>query len=390
MVAVWHRRSGKDKTAINAVIPEMMKRVGTYFYIFPTFNQGRKILWSGIDRDGMKFIEHFPKELIKGEPNTTEMKIELKNGSVFQVVGADNIDNLVGTNPVGVVFSEYSLMKARVWEFIRPILAENGGFAIFIYTPRGKNEGWKMLQTAKENTKDWWYEILTVADTKAISKEALEQERKEMPSDLFDQEYNVKFIDGASDVFRKIDGNIHNEEIKSEINNQYQIGIDLAKYQDFTVLTAINLHTFKVAKQERFNKFDWNTQKEQIIKFIRYWNNGRVFMDTTGLGDPIYDDLVKQGMAIEPFKFTETSREQLLNGLKILIEQNKIKVPNDQLMIDELKSMQYELVGQKVKMRVPEGLHDDCVMSLALSVWGLSEKIPMDSTNFDLIQQTDW
>jgi hypothetical protein len=372
-----HRRGGKDKTTLQAVISKMLNKVGTYYYFLPTYNQAKKVIWNGMDKSGMKFLDHFPKEIVK-KRNETEMKIELVNGSIFQVVGADNIDSIVGTNPIGVVFSEYPLMKPQVWEFIRPILAENGGWAIFVYTPRGKNEGWKLLQMAKEN-KGWWHQVLTVDDTDAIPKEVLEQERLEMPADLFDQEYYVKFIDGASSVFRKIDQNIHTEEIKSEWNRKYQIGIDLAKYQDFTVLTAIDLHTFKVAKQERFNKLDWNTQKEQIIKFIRYWNSGTVYMDTTGLGDPIYDDLAKQGMNIEPFRFTETSREQLLSGLKILIEQNKIKLPNDPILIDELKGFQYELVGQKVKMRVPEGLHDDTVMSLALAVWGLQETIPLRS-----------
>ncbi len=353
--------------------------MGTYYYFLPTYSQAKKVIWNGIDKQGMKFLDHFPAELVT-KKNESEMKIEIRNGSVFQVVGADNIDSIVGTNPIGVVLSEYPLMKPQVWEYLRPILAENGGFAIFVYTPRGKNEGWKILQIAKENDKEWWHQVLTVDDTQAISKEALEQEKAEMPSDLFEQEYYVKFIDGASSVFRKIDDNLHSEEIKSVPGNRYQIGIDLAKYQDFTVLTAIDLHTFKIAKQERFNKLDWNTQKEQIIKFIRYWNNGIVYMDTTGLGDPIYDDLTAQKVPIESFKFTESSREQLLNGLKILIEQNKIKLPNDPILLDELKSFQYELVGSKVKMRVPEGIHDDTVMSLALAVWGLSEPIPLQQS----------
>ena len=363
-------------TAINAVIPQMMQRVGTYFYVFPTFNQGRKILWQGADRDGMRFLDHFPKELIKGEINNTEMRIELKNGSSFQVVGADNIDNLVGTNPIGVVFSEYSLMKAQVWEFIRPILAENGGWAIFVYTPRGMNEGWKILQVAKENPDEWWYEILTVEDTKAISEATLMQEKKEMPSDLFEQEYFVKFIEGASSVFKRVDEAVIDEIEGLKAGRRYQIGVDLAKYQDFTVISVVDLHTFHLVKQIKFHKIDWNEQKEIIIKEVKYWNKARTYIDSTGLGDPIIDDL-KRLISVEPFHFTETSRAQLLNNLQILIEQGKLKIPNDKELMDELKSMQYELEGQKVKMRVPEGLHDDRIFSLGLACWGLSERLPI-------------
>lgn len=367
----------------------MIERVGTYYYFFPTYSQGKRILWQGADKGGMRFLDHFPKELIKGEPNNTEMRIELKNGSIFQVIGADNIDNIVGTNPIGVVFSEYSLMKAQVWEFVRPILAENGGFAIFIFTPRGMNEGWKILQVAKDNSNEWWHEILTAENTNAISKEVLAQEKKEMPSDLFDQEYYVKFIDGASSVFKRIDDNIYTEKQALKYGKRYQIGIDLAKYQDFTVISVVDLHTFYLVKQIKLNHIDWSEQKEIIVKEIRYWNKARTYVDSTGVGDPIVEDL-KKLVPIEPFHFTETSRTQLLNNLQVMFEQDKIKIPNELELIDELKSMQYELVGQKVKMRVPEGLHDDRIMSLGLACWGLSEKIPFRELNEALREQREF
>lgn len=387
---VWvsHRRSGKDKTVLNAVISKMIDRVGTYYYFFPTYSQGKRVLWQGKDKDGMKFLDHFPFELIKGEPNNTEMRIKLKNGSTFQVIGADNIDNIVGTNPIGVVFSEYSLMKAQVWEFIRPILAENSGFAVFVFTPRGMNEGWKILQIAKENPQEWWWEVLTVENTKAIPESVLFQERKEMPADLFDQEYYVKFIDGASSVFRRIEENIYNEKQELKYGKRYQIGIDLAKYQDFTVISIMDLHTFYLVKQIKLNHIDWSEQKEIIIKEIRYWNKARTYIDSTGVGDPIVEDL-KKIVPVESFHFNETSRAQLLNNLQILFEQDKIKIPNEQELTDELKSMQYELVGQKVKMKVPEGLHDDRIMSLGLACWGLSQKIPYRELSEALREQKE-
>jgi hypothetical protein len=368
----------------------MIDRVGTYYYFFPTYSQGKRILWQGADKGGMRFLDHFPKEIVKGEPNNTEMRVELKNGSVFQVIGADNIDNIVGTNPIGVVFSEYSLMKAQVWDFIRPILAENGGFAIFVFTPRGMNEGWKILQIAKENPQEWWHEILTVDDTKAIPESVLFQEKKEMPADLFDQEYYVKFIDGASSVFRRITENILDDKEGLKYNKRYQIGIDLAKYQDFTVISVVDLHTFHTVKQLKLNHIDWSDQKEIIVKEIKYWNKARTFIDSTGVGDPIVEDLKRLCPSVEAFHFNETSRTQLLNNLQVLLEQDKIKIPNDAELVDELKSMQYELVGQKVKMKVPEGLHDDRIISLGLACWGLSEKIPYHQMSEAMREQREW
>ena len=384
---MWHRRSGKDKTVINAVISKMIERVGTYYYFLPSYQQGKKILWLGADKSGMKFLEHFPDELVE-DKNNSEMRIKLTNGSIFQIVGAENIDSIVGTNPIGVVFSEYPLMKPQVWDYIRPILAENEGWAIFNFTPRGKNHGWKILQQSKQGD-NWWSEVLTVDDTKAIPEAILFQEKKEMPTDLFEQEYYVKFIDGASSVFKRIDENTYTEPQELKQNKRYQIGIDLAKYQDFTVISVIDLHTFYLVKQLKFNKIDWNEQKEMIIREIRYWNKARTYIDSTGVGDPIVEDLKRLVPSVEAFKFNETSRTQLLNNLQVMFEQNKIKIPNDPELIDELKSMQYELVGQKVKMQVPEGLHDDRIMSLGLACWGLSERIPYRELSEALREQRE-
>ena len=379
-VLVWHRRAGKDKTTVNVVIKKMLERVGTYYYVLPTYSQGKKIVWDGIDKDGLKFLDHFPKEIIK-KKNEQNLSIEFLNGSIFQIIGSDKIDHLVGTNPVGVVFSEYAIQKPEVWDFIRPMLAENGGWAIWIYTPRGTNHGYKILQQAKNN-KDWYWQVLTVDDTKAISKEVLEQEKKEMPAELYEQEYMCKFVDGAGQFFTNIDQTLHESDLPLPKGRRYQTGVDLAKYQDFTVLTAIDLANFYVYPQERFNQIDWTTQQMTIEAFLRKYNLPRCWMDGTGVGDPVVDNLRKKGLNIESFKFTEQSRMDLLNNLRIMIDQNKIKIPNDEMLIAELKSFQYSLTGQgKIKVQVPEGLHDDMVMSLALAVWELREyKIPETKT----------
>ena len=125
LLTVWHRRAGKDKTYVNLCARESQKRVGSYFYFLPTYAQGKKIIWDGMDYNGFRFLHHFPKEMWDGPANNTEMKLRLKNGSLFQVVGSDNIDSIVGTNPVGCVFSEFALQDPRGWDYVRPILAAN-------------------------------------------------------------------------------------------------------------------------------------------------------------------------------------------------------------------------------------------------------------------------
>lgn len=203
-VAVWHRRSGKDKTFINFMAKEMYKRVGAYFYLFPTYQQGKKILWEGRDREGFKFTDHLPKRL-RRRTNNSEMLIEFKNGSIFQVIGTDKIDSIVGSNPLGCVFSEYSLQNPAAWDFLRPILAENDGWALFNFTPRGKNHGYTLFKFAQSDPEHWYSEVLTVKDTGAIPEDVLEQERREIVAKdgndaLYQQEYMCSFdvpIQGA-------------------------------------------------------------------------------------------------------------------------------------------------------------------------------------------------
>lgn len=195
-VLIDHRRCGKDKSALNFTAKEMALRVGSYYYFFPTYNQGRKIIWDGKDKTGFPFLGHFPDEIVKAK-NSTEMKLTLINDSILQVVGSDNIDTVVGTNPVGCVFSEFALQDPRGWDFMRPILRENGGWAIFPYTPRGKNHGWDLYQMAKDND-EWYTETLTIEDTYGkggtVGPEDVDAERRAgMSENLIQQEYYVSF-----------------------------------------------------------------------------------------------------------------------------------------------------------------------------------------------------
>lgn len=193
---VRHRRAWKDKTCFNLIVRQAVAVVWTYYYVFPTYSQGKKALWDWIDKSGFKTINHIPAAIIKRK-NDTEMKVELNNWSIIQIIWSDNVDSIVWTNPIGIVFSEYSLQSPAVWDFLRPILAENGWWAIFNFTPRWDNHAKELLDMAKENPQRM-VSIQTVDDTKAITPEVLESERQEIiqknGSDaIFQQEYYCSF-----------------------------------------------------------------------------------------------------------------------------------------------------------------------------------------------------
>jgi len=198
-VAVWHRRGGKDSTSLNYTASRAIEKVGVYYHMLPTQKQARKVIWDGIDRNGRRMLaQAFPDEIVKGK-RSQEMQLELINGSIWQLCGSDNYNALVGSNPVGVVFSEWSLCDPAAWDYIRPILAENGGWAIFIYTARGKNHGYKMSEMARKNP-SWFYSHLTVDDTHRpdgspiITQEAIQEDRDAgMSEDMIQQEYYCSF-----------------------------------------------------------------------------------------------------------------------------------------------------------------------------------------------------
>lgn len=196
---VWHRRCGKDIACLNFMVDQMLQKVGVYYYLFPTQKQAKKVIWDGIQEDGRRIIDvAFPKELIDGKPNQTEMKIRLHNGSLFQLVGSDYADSIAGTNPCGVVLSEYSLQDPTCWNLIlRPILRKNKGWAVFNGTPRGKNHQYDLDVMARNNPDEWFYQRLTIKDTGLISEQDIDQERREgVSEELIQQEYYCSYDRG--------------------------------------------------------------------------------------------------------------------------------------------------------------------------------------------------
>ena len=218
---VWHRRCGKDSCCLQLSAVASQMRVGTIWHMLPTLKQGRRVVWDGIDRDGRRMIDQaFPKEMrqLDNPINNSDMQIRMRNGSIYQVVGSDNYDSLVGTNPVGVIFSEYAVADPKAWDYIRPILAENGGWALFIYTPRGKNHGKKLFDMAQGNSR-WFHSLLTIEDTfrpdgtHVISPEIIAEERAEgMAEEKILQEYFCSFDAGMEGAFYTMELNIADQE----------------------------------------------------------------------------------------------------------------------------------------------------------------------------------
>jgi hypothetical protein len=183
---VWHRRAGKDDLALHYAAVAAHSRVGGYWHMLPEAAQARKAIWLAVNpKTGKRRIdEAFPVEL-RESVNDQEMLIRFKCGSTWQVVGSDNYNSLVGSSVAGIVFSEYALANPAAWAYLRPIVRENKGWAMFISTPRGKNHLQSLYRHAK-NDSTWFAELLKADQTQVFSRDELDHELKELQDERGD------------------------------------------------------------------------------------------------------------------------------------------------------------------------------------------------------------
>lgn len=171
---IWHRRAGKDELSLQKFAVASMTRPANYWHCLPMYEQARKAIWEAVNpHTGKKRIDEvFPQEIRKRTDNSS-MVVEFKTGSVYRVVGSDNPDSLVGAPPLGIAFSEWAISNPSAWGLLQPILLENGGWADFITTPRGRNHVHGMLKMAKARPERWFSEVLTVEDTHQVTLEQI-------------------------------------------------------------------------------------------------------------------------------------------------------------------------------------------------------------------------
>ena len=241
-----HRRFGKDLLAINMIMAKMIERPGVYWHILPSREQAVKAVWEGKRKDGLSYLSHFPDELIEHRYETQKM-IKFKNGSIYRLVGAD-ADSLVGAGPIGVVLSEYSLMPGSTWQYLSPMLNENDGWCLMIFTPRGKNHAvklWDSWHAESKNSNDYMAMRLTIEDTQKDTGWDIEQLlRRERLNGMSEEKIQSEYycdpnaaVEGAyfSEVFKQIEADGHIKSVPWETNLEVHTAWDIG-VNDFTAI----------------------------------------------------------------------------------------------------------------------------------------------------------
>jgi hypothetical protein len=305
-----------------------------------------------------------------------DMKIYLTNGTVIECKSADNPESLLGEGLNGMVIDEAARIKDSIWhEYLRPTLSDKQGWLLAISTPKGMNwfyQGYMNGQKHIEDTESWNF---TTQDNPYIKPEEIALAKTTMPQRAFEQEYLGIFLGNVGGVFRSIQQCIDDNIIMrdaAEGGVSYAMGVDLAKYQDFTVIIVIDKLKNNVVYMERFNQIDWTLQEKRIIDVWNKFASPETFVDATGVGDRVFEELAKTITNINGVKFTGTSKTELIDELSIMMDNKLIHFPNLPDLIDELNIYEYEVTkAGNVRLNAPTGYHDDCVISLSLAAQGI-------------------
>jgi len=320
-----------------------------------------------------------PKIAVK-EFKNSDRKIVFRNLSEIEFKSADNEDSLRGSSLDLAVLDEASRIKENCWLAIRPSLADRKGKAIFLSTPKGKNYLYYLYLKGKDiNQADYESWKFSSKTNPYFDINEYNELKKSLPADVFSQEIEAEFIDNASNVFRNIKDRIAGILENPKINEKYYMGVDLAKTHDWTCICILNSKRHLVFF-DRFQKMDWSVQKAKIISIARKYNNSSILTDSTGLGDPILEDMQKINeesytsnrdfINIQGFKFSNISKNQLISNLQLAFETSNITYPNIKILIEELENYEYQILASgNFKYGAPPGFTDDCVTALALANW---------------------
>ena len=362
------RRFGKSVAASNiAIIKGLERKDGEIILVSPTFSQ-TQIIYNMI-------MKRLPEQYIRSK-SVAEKYVELISGTRIYAKSGDNPNSMRGYGPFLVILDEAAMLKEQVWkEVLRPALADNKGDAIIISTPKGKNwfyEIYEMGQSDDPKYEDYVSFRYSSYDNPFLDPKELDEMSMNLPELVYKQEIMAEFIEGGGVVFRTFTEVLKDCLECEESDEDYVGGADLGRREDFTVITIMKRRTREIVYLERFNKLDWDYIKSRVTSVSKQYNNATIFLDSTGMGDPIYEDLAKQGVNVRGVKISSSSKPTMINALSIMIENKQIWLPNDTELKKEFQSYTYTLTPEgNVKYGAPPNMHDDIVMSIALLAYGI-------------------
>lgn len=328
--------------------------------------------------------------------NETERTLEMPNGGRIKTKTAFNADTLRGDYADLLILDEYSLMNPDAWNEVgAPMLLDNDGDAVFIFTPLRKNHAYHLFVRAQADESGRWeaYQF-TSFDNPHLSQEALGEITSDMTDEAYRQEILAEFLEGEGAVFRNIAACLDAPiaESKQHFNHAIVAGVDWGKQQDYTAISIGCATCHQELAHDRFNQIDYTVQRDRLRALWERWQPASILAEANAMGDPIIDVLQREGLPVVPFQTTASTKPPLIENLALAFERGEWQFQADSIWTAELEAYERKVstVTGRSSYSAPEGVHDDTVMARALMVWqamqrGMSndEFIAQFSGNFD-------
>ncbi len=373
------RRWGKTEVAAHEIIHAALSKPGSVnWWVANQFKNTR--------RGYRKVLAQLPRDLLAKAPpmdTSSELVLRFKNGSVIEFYSGESPDSLAGEGVDFCIIDEAALIKEHVWyQLIRPTLMDTNGRALMISTPRGRNWFWKLWQRGARADSQYESFHFRQSDNPYIPQEETDEAEDSLPRIIFEQEIMAEFVSNAASIFNVPDSAILTE--LAEPSGQVVVGIDLAKKEDFTVITAARAHDRRPVYHDRFQDVSWNVQRDIIIDVVRELERKKrvdsvtVLIDATGVGDVVFDHLEEAGLDVVPINFGAGRwKEQAVRLLGADLEHGRAFVLEEQ--VPEFESYEYEITpAGRYKFEAASG-HDDEVSAELLKHWGLIHEGPPDA-----------
>jgi phage FluMu gp28-like protein len=305
--------------------------------------------------------------------NQSEHRIELIGGGLLECWSLDNPDAGRGRAYHMVVIDEAAKVQdlEHAWEqSIRPMLADYQGDAWFLSTPKGTaNYFHSLYQRGQDPKQEEWASWRMPTSTNPYIKPAeIEVARRDLTDLAFAQEWLAEFVSWAGQIFRRI------TDAVKPINQTgaAMIGVDWGRTGDYTVFTAVS-QTGQVLEIDRFRGIEYAFQRDRLAAFWkRQGSRAYIIAEHNAMGGPVIEQLLADRLPVIPFVTTNATKAAAIQALALAFERGSISIPNDPVLIGELQAFEGKaLPTGLMRYAAPAGLHDDCVMSLAMAWAGL-------------------
>ncbi|GAB1420311.1 hypothetical protein MASR2M15_04010 [Anaerolineales bacterium] len=299
-----------------------------------------------------------------------ERRIDLPSQASLSIKSSHQPDLLRGAGLDFVVLDECAFMDGSIWsQVIRPMLADRQGKAIFLSTPYGRNWFWDIYQLGLNPDQADWASFQYGSEANPhLTTSELNQIFLTTPERIWREEYMAEFIQDAGQVFSRFMDCIRVPALVPSPTTTYVMGVDWGRDQDYTVLTVMDQDRRQVVAMVRFNRIAWSQQRGRLMDLAESWGVGLILAESNSIGSVNIEALQEAGLPLRPFQTSQASKNKLIEGLALAFETGQISIIGDEVLIYELGAYRLERrPSGQYQYGAPAGVHDDCLMSLALA-----------------------